>query len=69
MRSLACRAAASDMSPRPYLRGVLSDHVAVRSMGEGLQRLREIGPAHLEGPSGAEVVAASRAEDDELLGR
>lgn len=66
---LARRAAASGMSMRAYLREVLSDHVAVPSMDEWLQRLRQLGPAYGDGPTGAELVAASRAEDEELVGR
>lgn len=66
---LARRAAASDMSLRAYLREVLSDHVAVPSMDEWLQRVRDLGPAHTSGPTGPELVAAARAEGDELVGR
>jgi hypothetical protein len=66
---LARRAAASDMSLRAYLREVLSDHVAVPSMDEWLQRVRDLGPAHAGGPTGPELVAATRAEDDELIGQ
>lgn len=66
---LARRAAASDMSLRAYLREVLSNHVAVPSMSEWLQRVRDLGPAHAGGPTGPELVAAARAEDDELVGR
>lgn len=66
---LARRAAASDMSLRAYLLRVLSDHVAVLSMDEWLQRVRSLGPANTGGPTGPELVAAARAEDDELVGR
>ncbi|CAN5465173.1 hypothetical protein BH20ACT18_BH20ACT18_05790 [soil metagenome] len=66
---LASRAAASDMSLRAYLRAVLSDHVAVPSMSEWLQRVADLGPAHAGGPTGPELVAAARVEDDELVGR
>ncbi len=66
---LARRAAASDMSLRAYLREVLSDHVAVPSMDEWLQRVRDLGPAHTSGPTGPELVAAARAEGDELVSR
>ncbi len=66
---LARRAAACDMSLRAYLRQLLSDHVALPSMGEWLQRVRDLGPAHVGGPTGPELVAAARAEDDELVGR
>jgi len=48
---------------------VLSDHVAVPSMGEWLQHVRDLGPAHAGGPTGPELVAAARTEDDELVGR
>lgn len=64
---LARRAAASDMSLRAYLRKVLAEHVAVPSMAEWLQHVRDLGPAHHGGPTGAELVAAARAEDDELV--
>jgi hypothetical protein len=66
---LVSRAAASDMSLRAYLREVLSDHVAVPSMGEWLQRVDELGPAFTVGSTGAELVAVARAEDDQLVGR
>lgn len=66
---LARRAAAADMSLRAYLAEVLSDHVAVPSMSEWLRRVRDLGPAHPGGPTGPELVAAARAEDDELIGR
>jgi hypothetical protein len=66
---LARRAAASDMSLRAYLGEVLSDHVAVPSMGEWLQHVRDLGPAHAGGQTGPELVRAARAEDDELVGR
>lgn len=57
------------MSLRAYLAEVLSDHVAVPSMSEWLRRVRDLGPAHPGGPTGPELVAAARAEDDELIGR
>lgn len=66
---LVKRAAAEDMSLRAYVRGVLSEHVALPSMEEWLQRVHALGPAHDDGPGGAEAVAAGRAEDDELVGR
>lgn len=66
---LARRAAARDMSLRAYLREVLSEHVAVPSMNEWLQRVRDLGPVNADGPTGPELVAAARAEDDELAGR
>lgn len=66
---LARRAAANDMSLRAYLRHVLSEHVAVPSMDEWLHQVRAFGPAHEGGPTGAELVGATRAEDDELVGR
>lgn len=65
---LTRRAGARDMSLRAYLHEVLSDHVAVPSMGEWLQRVRDLGPAHAS-VTGSELVAAARAEGDELLGR
>lgn len=66
---LASRAAANDMSLRAYLREVLTEHVAVPSMGEWLRRVRELGPVHAGGPTGADLVAAARADDDQLAGR
>jgi len=66
---LARRAAASDMSLRAYLCEVLSDHVAVPSMGEWLQRVRDLGPAHADRPTEPELVAAVRTEADEPVGR
>lgn len=66
---LGRRATASDMSLRAYLRMVLSDHVAVPSMGEWLDRVRELGPAHAGGPTGPDLVAAVRADEDEIVGR
>ncbi|CAN5155709.1 MAG: hypothetical protein H0X54_12600 [Propionibacteriales bacterium] len=66
---LTRRAAANDMSLRAYLREVLSDHVAVPSMGEWLQHVRDLGPAHASGPTGPELIAAARTEDDERAGR
>ncbi len=66
---LAHRAAARDMSMRAYLCEVLADHVAVPSMDEWLQRVRDLGPAHSGGPTGPELVAADRAEDDQLVER
>jgi hypothetical protein len=65
---LVRRAAASDMSLRAYLREVLSDHVATPSMGEWLQRVRDLGPADASGLTGAGLVAAAHASDDELAG-
>lgn len=66
---LTRRAAASDMSLRAYLRKVLSEHVALPSMEEWLERVRELGPVPAGGPTGPELVAAARDEDDELVGR
>lgn len=66
---LVSRAAARDMSLRAYLREVLSDHVAVPPMSDWLQHVRDLGPTHDGGPTGSELVAASRAEADELTGR
>ncbi len=57
------------MSLRAYLRELLTDHVAVPSMNEWLQRVHDLGPAHEGGPTGPEPVHAARAEDDELVGR
>ncbi len=66
---LARRAAVEDKSLRAYLREVLTHHVAVPSMDQWLEKLRELGPTHVDGPSGAELVAAGRAEDEEPTGR
>lgn len=66
---LARRAATADMSLRAYLGQVLADHVALPSMSEWLERVRALGPANDHGPTGPELVRASRAEDDELVGR
>ncbi|MDA8148957.1 MAG: antitoxin [Actinomycetota bacterium] len=66
---LVRRAAAEDKSLRAYLREVLTEHAAVPSMEQWLAHLQELGPAHLGSPTGAELVAAARAEDDELVGR
>jgi hypothetical protein len=66
---LTRRAAEADMSVRAYVRCVLTEHVAVPSMAEWLQRVQALGPASSGGPAGAELVAAARAEDDELVGR
>jgi hypothetical protein len=66
--SLARRAAARDMCLRVYLREVLSDRVAVPTLSEWLQRVRDLGPADAGGPTRPELVAAARAEDDELVG-
>lgn len=66
---LARRAAAEDKSLRAYLREVLTEHVAVPSMDQWLGHLRALGATHGGGPTGAELVAAVRAEDDELIGR
>lgn len=66
---LTRRAAARDMSMRAYLRKVLSDHVAVPSMADWLNRVRELGPVSSDGLTGTELVEAARDEDDELVGR
>lgn len=57
------------MSLRAYVREVLTEHVAVPSMQEWLESVRALGPAHRGGPTGAELVAAARAEDDQAAGR
>ena len=51
------------------VREVLSSHVAVPAMGEWLQHVRNLGPAHGGDATGPELIAAARAEDDELVGR
>ena len=66
---LSRRAAASDMSLRAYLREVLSEHVAVPSIDEWLERLQALGPVDPAGPTGPELIDAVRAEDDALSGR
>lgn len=66
---LVRRAAAKDMSLRAYIRQVLAEHVAVPSMEDWLDTVRALGPTHMGDPTGAALVAAARAEDDELTGR
>lgn len=66
---LTRRAAVEDKSLRAYLREVLTEHVAIPSMDQWLGHLLELGPNHVGGPTGAEIVADARAEDDELIGR
>ncbi len=66
---LARRAAAGDMSLRAYLRALLCDHVAVPSIEEWLEHVQGLEPVRSDGPTGPELVAAARAEDDALLGR
>lgn len=66
---LVRRAAAEDKSLRAYLREVLTQHVAAPSMDQWLEQVRQLGPTHVGAPSGADLVDASRAEDDELVGR
>lgn len=66
---LVRRAAANDMSLRAYLRQVVSEHAAVPSMREWLERVRELGTAPTGGPTGPELVAAARREDDEPVAR
>lgn len=64
---LGRRAAANDMSLRAYLHEVLSEHVAVPSMDEWLQRVQDLGPVQADGPTGPELVSATRVEDDQLV--
>lgn len=66
---LTRRAAAQDKSLRAYLCEVLIAHASTPSMEQWLARLRELGPSHDGAPTGAELVAAARAEDDTLVGR
>lgn len=66
---LTRRAAAEDKSLRAYLREVLTEHVAVPSMEQWLGHLRELGPNHVGAPSGTDLVAAARAEDEAIVGR
>lgn len=66
---LCRRARASGMSTRAYIAQVLGDHVASPSMAEWLADLRAMPPIAGAGTTGAELVAAARADDDELLGR
>lgn len=66
---LTRRAAAADKSLRAYVREVLTEHVAVPSMDQWLGRLREMGANHVGPPTGSELVAAARAEDDAMVGR
>lgn len=65
---LTRRAASEDKSLRAYLREVLTEHVAVPSMSQWLEHLQELEPNHVGTPTGAELVAAARAEDDERIG-
>lgn len=39
-----------------YLREVLTEHVAVPSMNQWLEHVRELGPNHVGAPTGAELV-------------
>lgn len=64
---LARRAAVADMSLRAYLQQVLSDHVAVPTVNEWLDRVAALDPVDTGGLSGAEIVAATRDEDDDAL--
>ena len=57
------------MSLRAYLRKVLTEHVALPSMQDWLERVRGLGRVDSESGSGAELVSAAREEDDELVGR
>ena len=66
---LTRRAAAADKSLRAYLREVLTEHVATPSMGQWLEHLRELEPIHGVAQSGTALVAATRDEDDLLIGR
>jgi plasmid stability protein len=66
---LTRRAAAEGKSLRAYLLEVLTEHVAVPSMEQWLEHLRELGPNHTASTTGAELVAGARTEDDELIGR
>lgn len=66
---LARRAAAADKSLRAYLTEVLTEYVAVPSVDEWLKRIHNLGPIQGDAPSGAELVAAARAEDEALVGR
>lgn len=66
---LARRAAASQRSMRAYLREVLTQHVAVPSMEDWLERVRSLGTVDTGGPTGPDLVAAARDEDDGLVAR
>ena len=66
---LTRRAVLEDKSLRAYLLEVLTDHVAMPSMRQWLSHVRELGPIDIGATSGADLVAAARAEDDELVGR
>ncbi len=66
---LTRRAAAADKSLRAYLREVLADHVAMPSMQQWLEQVRDLEPIAGNAPSGAALIAAARDEDDELVGR
>lgn len=66
---LVRRAAARHMSLRGYLRDLLSEHVATPSMADWLERVAKLAPADAGGATGPELVAAARAQDDDLAGR
>lgn len=66
---LTRRAQERGMSLRAYLREVLAAHVAAPSMEQWLSKVRELGPARTGGPTGPELVAAARDEDDQLVNR
>lgn len=63
------RAAATDKSLRAYLHEVLTDHVATPSMDQWLEQLQKLEPIDGDTQSGAALVAATRDEDDRLVGR
>ncbi len=56
-------------SLRAYLREVPTPHVAVPSMEEWLERVRGPGAVDSGGPTGPDLVAAAREEDDERVAR
>ena len=67
---LTRRAAAADKSLHAYLRAVLTEHVAMPSMDQWLEHVRELEPIRGGNThSGSALVAAAREEDDELVGR
>ncbi|MDQ2851874.1 MAG: hypothetical protein M3Y49_14315 [Actinomycetota bacterium] len=67
---LTRRAAVADKSLRAYLRAVLTEHVAMPSMDQWLEHVRELEPIRVDDThSGSALVAATREEDDELVGR
>lgn len=66
---LVRRAAAADTSLRAYLSNVLAQHVATPSTSDWLKSLEQLSTIITDGQSGADLIAAARADDDALVGR